>query len=117
MQLTFTEHTHTHTHGCQQTDEHNAKSKCESHHQLAIKQDRACSTKIGAFLQGQAHRIVQLTYDLQEKEGQLCLKQNRHVTRRRHFSSTVAQRLKAGRARMHHVTYTCDLSASYSGCS
>ena len=47
-----------HTNGCQQTDEHNAKSECESPRQLAIKQDRACSPPIGAFLQGQAHRIA-----------------------------------------------------------
>mmetsp|Transcript_62498 Transcript_62498/g.103035 ORF Transcript_62498/g.103035 Transcript_62498/m.103035 type:complete len:99 (-) Transcript_62498:65-361(-) len=51
---------HTPTHDCQQTDKHNAESKCESPPQLAIKQDRACSTPMGAVLQdtAQARNIL-----------------------------------------------------------
>ena len=43
-----------HTHNCQHTDKHNGKSECEYPRQLAIKQDRACSTPIRAFLQDRA---------------------------------------------------------------
>ena len=60
-----------HPHGCQQTDKHNAKSEGESPHHLAIKQDTACSTPIGALLREQAWE--QSTWNLQRKKGQALL--------------------------------------------
>ena len=45
---------HTHTHTIARQTGNNSVSECQNPHQLDIKQDRACPTPIGAFLQYRA---------------------------------------------------------------
>ena len=84
----------------------NAKSECESLRQLVIEQDKACSTPIDAFLQGQEHKL-----DPQPTKGNGPVLPCGRTGKTDDDVMCVVRpsgRMQT-RACMHHATYTCDL--------